>query len=156
MKEIERKFILKEFPESLARDAVEVRQGYITQPGDSVEVRLRQKGAKFLITCKTGSGMTREERESEIAPDIFENIWPMSDGRRIQKTRYKVSLPGDLTAEVDLFEEDLLGLRLCEVEFPNEAVALAFIPPEWFGKEVTDDPSYKNQQLAVNGLKGDE
>ncbi len=30
----------------------------------------------------------------------------------------------------------------------------AFVAPYWFGREVTDDPAYKNQRLAVSGLGG--
>ncbi|MDF7801241.1 CYTH domain-containing protein [Pontiellaceae bacterium B1224] len=152
MKEIERKFILKELPDSMGEEPVAVLQGYITEPDDSVEVRLRQKGSTYILTCKTGQGMTREEQESEIGEDLFQQFWPLTVGRRVCKVRYKVALPNALMAEIDIFEDSLAGLKLCEVEFPDEASALAFVPPAWFGREVTEDPAYKNKQLAIHGL----
>jgi adenylate cyclase len=39
-----------------------------------------------------------------------------------------------------------------EVEFESEAAAEAFTPPPWLGRDVTDEPGYKNQRLAVHGL----
>jgi len=69
----------------------------------------------------------------------------------VLKTRYFVPL-GDLTVEVDLYEGDLDGLVTAEVEFPDEASALAFEAPAWLGRDVTDDKRYGNRVLAVDGL----
>ena len=37
---------------------------------------------------------------------------------------------------------------LVEVEFETEEQANAFVPPEWFGKDVTFSGEYQNSQLA--------
>jgi adenylate cyclase len=39
-------------------------------------------------------------------------------------------------------------LRSAEVEFKTSKQAKAFSPPDWFGKEVTEDEEYKNAHLA--------
>ncbi|QRM33539.1 hypothetical protein [Microvirga sp. VF16] len=43
-------------------------------------------------------------------------------------------------------------LHLVTVEFASEAEARGFCPLEWFGPEVTADPRYTNQAIALRGL----
>ena len=61
------------------------------------------------------------------------------------------SLGHDLVAEVDLFEGDLAGLCLVEVEFASEDDANAFEAPDWFGRDVTAIKGWSNADLARNG-----
>ena len=49
---------------------------------------------------------------------------------------------------MDIFKEHLEGLKMVEVEFDNEDQALNFVPPEWFGKDVSDDHRFRNVNLA--------
>ena len=51
--------------------------------------------------------------------------------------------------ELDVFEDDLAPLLLAEVEFPDEASALSFTPPEWFGTDVTFSSEYHNSTLSL-------
>ena len=156
--EIERKFTLATGPDWLAECEREpIEQGYLAiEPGDGPEVRLRRKGSNTLLTVKLGSGLERAEEEIELARDQFEALWPLTEGRRVVKTRYAVPL-GELTIEVDVFEGGLAGLVTAEVEFDSEAASREFEPPEWMGEEVTGDGRYANETLAVEGLpKEDE
>ncbi|SFQ65525.1 CYTH domain-containing protein [Roseivivax halotolerans] len=150
--EIERKFLVKAEPDLGDATSVAVRQGYITRPGDSVSVRLRQKGAKFLLTVKSGEGLVREEHETRIEHGIFETFWPATEGRRVEKTRWTGALPKGETFEYDVFEGYHSPLRLVEVEFESRKAAEAFIPPDWFGTEVTGERAYSNEVLATEGL----
>jgi hypothetical protein len=43
-------------------------------------------------------------------------------------------------------------LHLVTVEFAADGEARAFRPLEWFGPEVTADPRYTNQSIALRGL----
>lgn len=54
--------------------------------------------------------------------------------------------------ELDRYREDLDGLLVAEVEFPDEEAADAFEPPEWFDEEVTGNKTYLNETLATKGL----
>lgn len=150
--EIERKFLIAAEPDLGAATSVAVRQGYVTRPGDSVSVRLRQKGEKFLLTVKSGQGLVREEHESRIEPGLFERFWPATEGRRVEKTRWTGALPGGETFEYDVFAGAHAPLRLVEVEFGSREAAEAFSPPDWFGAEVTGERGYSNEVLAVEGL----
>ena len=50
-------------------------------------------------------------------------------------------------------EEEFIheGLHLVEVEFPDTNAADTFLPPAWFGVDVSSDPRYRNSYLAFNG-----
>lgn len=150
MKEIERKFLVKgPLPDGLPSEPI--RQGYMTAASDSAEVRLRQKGDAFLLTVKSEGGLVRDEYEVAIGAVAFETLWPLTEGRRVEKTRYRGKLAGGLEFELDVFEGHLAPLMLVEVEFPSEEAAHAFVPPDWFGEDVTGDKRYRNRMLALSG-----
>jgi len=153
--EIERTFLVPEMPRLEDLRCERVRQGYVTRPGDSAQVRLRRKGGRYLITVKSGAGLSRNERETEIDPAAFEALWPATEGRRLEKLRRTGRLPGGPAFELDEFRGPLAPLRLVEVEFRDTDAARAFTPPDWFGREVTDDPRYTNAHLAAEGAPQD-
>lgn len=128
-----------------------IEQGYLAI-GEEVEVRLRRAGEKRLLTVKRGHGEVREEVEIEIGGEELERLWPLTAGRRLVKTRYRVPLNGRLEAEVDVFEGELAGLLMAEVEFGSERESRRFEPRPWLGVEVTGNDRYANQALAVDGL----
>lgn len=152
MKEIERKFLLTKMPEIDLQSTTCIRQGYISQSQDSVEIRLRRKGDAFFMTFKRGRGLVRDEVEIRINEADFQRLWPLTQGRQVEKRRSKTILENGLTVEIDQFSGALSGLLLCEVEFGDEARAGDFVPPQWFGTEVTEDGRYKNKSLAENGI----
>ncbi|MEX0364833.1 MAG: CYTH domain-containing protein [Ruegeria sp.] len=151
-REIERRFLVAALPDLSAARRAQVRQGYLTRPNDSTELRLRQMGGRYFLTLKDGEGLVRGEREVEITRQQFDTFWPETDGRRIEKERFTGALAGGLTFELDVFSGALTSLRMVEVEFPSEAEALSFTPPDWFGAEVTNHRRYRNRILAVEGL----
>ncbi len=150
--EIERKFLVTELPPELdSVVGISIRQGYVAIADSDFELRFRQKDSSFYQTIKQGSGLVRQEYEIELTRDQFKSLWPLTESRRIQKVRYKLPL-GDLICEVDIFGEPLKGLQLVEVEFDSVEQSNTFMPPDWFGNEVTEDRRYKNRQLALHGL----
>lgn len=124
--EIERKFLLDTPPAQLEdRAGVSIAQGYLAIE-KGVEIRLRKAGELLWLTAKRGSGRVREEVEVALEADQFEALWPLTEGRRVAKTRFRVPLEGGLCAEVDVYEGDLKGLVTAEVEFDDEAGDAAF------------------------------
>jgi CYTH domain-containing protein len=149
--EIERKFLVASLPRELdTSDGQRIRQGYVISE-DDMELRIRQKQTRYFQTIKMGKGLSRTEIEISLFPEQFKQLWPHTDGRRVSKTRYTMPL-GEHTAELDRFDDDLSGLLLVEVEFASEEAARRFIPPDWFGQDVTEDRRYKNKHLAVHGI----
>ena len=151
--EIERKFLITAVPDFIEDHPFEdIRQGYLAVDGDE-EVRIRQKGARFFETIKKGVGLQRIENEIQITKRQFDVLWPLTEGRRIEKRRYYVPYNSQ-RIEVDVFGGALANFVIAEVEFSSVAESEDFIPPEWFGMEVTNDERYKNKNLALNGLPG--
>jgi adenylate cyclase len=60
-------------------------------------------------------------------------------------------VPG-VTIELDVYHGQLEGLITAEIEFASAEAAAAFRPPAWLGREITDDPGYKNKRLATHGV----
>jgi CYTH domain-containing protein len=150
--EIERKFLVAEPPADLGeRDQVEFAQGYLAVGEDGSEVRLRRAGERLWLTVKRGAGMVRGEFEVALSAEQFDVLWPATEGRRLVKTRHAIPL-GELNIEFDVYAGGLAGLMVAEVEFPSVQAAREFLPPPWFGDEVTDDPRFKNRRLAERGL----
>jgi|ERR671930_1885428 CYTH domain-containing protein len=145
--EIERKFLVEQLPPELEdAPARRIDQGYLALD-EGAEVRLRRHGDELSLTVKGAGGLSRVEEAFDLDERQFQSLWPLTEGRRVEKTRHEV--PGGI--EVDVYEADLAGLVVAEVEFPSEDESAAFEPPTWFGEEVTEDQRYKNRALAVNG-----
>ncbi len=149
--EIERKFLVHDLPVDYeSYPSEEIEQGYIVVEGPA-EVRVRRRAGRTLLTVKSGSGRVRVEEEFAIDARRFASLWPLSDGRRVQKTRYRLPASNDLTIELDVYSGALAGLTVAEVEFSSEEQSDEFDPPDWFGRELTDDHRYANRTLAVDG-----
>jgi adenylate cyclase len=149
--EIERKFLLPEAPTWLAEArAVRIEQGYLAIE-EEVEIRLRRTEEERLLTAKRGHGEVREEIEIALDREQFDALWPLTESRRLTKTRHLVPIDNGLTAEVDVFEGELEGLVLGEVEFDSEEQSERFEPPAWIGDEIAGDARYAGQSLALHG-----
>jgi adenylate cyclase len=155
-REIERKFLVPEPPPDLGRwPSTRIEQGYLAVGADGTEARVRRRDGKATLTVKGGRGRSRAEEEIAIDDERFERLWPLTQGRRIEKTRYVIPAAAGRELEVDVYGGALAGLTVAEVEFAGEDEASAFEPPDWFGREVTDDARFKNQRLACDGAPVD-
>jgi adenylate cyclase len=130
-----------------------IRQGYVALDG-TIAVRVRQRGDRHVATVKGGRGSHRLEIEWDVSAEQFEALWPLTEGRRVEKARHELAL-GEVVAELDVFAGALAGLVLVEVEFPDDAALAGFEAPDWFGPEVTDDERYSNVALAIDGVPSD-
>ena len=155
--EIERKFLIPEPPADLASHPAEaIDQGYLASSPEGVEVRIRRKGEKCFLTVKHGAKLSRMEVELPISDVQFDELWPLTAGRRVRKVRHELPGPAGTTIELDVYGGELAGLHTADVEFPDEAAVHAFTPPAFFGREISGEPAYRNERLAREGLpKGD-
>ena len=92
--------------------------------------------------------MAREEYNLPLTQEAYEHLKPKTDGVIISKTRYVIPEKDGLTIELDIFDAPYQGLFLAEVEFSSKEEAISYIPPEWFGEEVTNSPKYHNSTLS--------
>lgn len=144
--EIERKYLVKYLPENLEKfEQKRISQGYIcTNP----VVRIRRSNEDYYLTYKSRGLMAREEYEMPLTAETFEHMLPKIDGILIDKIRYMIPLNEKHVAELDVFQGKLAPLRLVEVEFESIEEANAFVPPVWFGDDVTNSGEYHNSNLS--------
>ena len=141
--EIERKFLIKELPDLTKFENKHITQGYLnTNP----VVRVREDGEKYYLTYKGKGLLAREEANLPLTKEAFEHLIEKSDGKIIRKTRYLIPLT-PYTIELDIFEGDHAPLIMAEVEFPSVEEANAFVAPDWFGEDVTQNPKYHNSNM---------
>jgi CHAD domain-containing protein/CYTH domain-containing protein len=148
--EIERKYLLRELPAAVVDvPAVEMAQGYL--PGERLSERLRHvssaEGERWYRTLKAGTGLRRIEIEEETTREVFDGLWPLTEGRRLEKKRRRVQQDG-FTWEIDEFRDR--DLVLAEIELPTETTSVA--PPDWLQpyvvRDVTGEQEYQNYTLA--------
>lgn len=161
--EIERKYLLSGRPDiPAAAEVWRIEQGYLPpSPTGSAFVddgtirygRLRRTvmpdgSSDCTHTMKQGVGLVREEHQRFISQEEFDKHWPRTAGRRLRKSRHRVR-EGDLTWEVDVFEEP--DLVLAEVELPAPTTPIHM--PDWLRpfvvRDVTDEPAYVNSAIAA-------
>ena len=150
--EIERKWLadgkaLPFRPESFPH--TDIVQNYLSF-SPTLRIRMLDGGKSCILTMKSASGadgLEREEYEIPITKEQYFRLLPKTEGRSIEKTRYRIP-DGDGVLELDIFRGELSGLVLLEREFTSREEALSYVPPAWAGREVTREKTYRNAFLA--------
>ena len=147
--EIERKYLIKnldqlpfhlnDYPHH------EIEQAYLnTEP----VIRIRRQDQDYYLTYKSKGLMAREEYNLPLNAESYMHLLEKADGNILTKTRYEIPLGNHLIIELDIFHGKFDGLILAEIEFPNMEEAESFIPPEYFGEDVTFSTEYHNSTLS--------
>ena len=143
--EIERKFLIKNMPDNLEQYKYhDIEQAYLCT---SPVVRIRKQDDEYYLTYKSKGMMAREEYNLPLGREGYEHLLPKADGNILTKGRYLIPLDDGHMVELDVFDGVKKGLIMAEVEFESEEAAKEFIPPEWFGEEVTYDSRYHNSNM---------
>ncbi len=145
--EIERKFLIKQLPADLKTYPFRLlEQGYLNT--DPV-VRVRKEDDEYYLTYKGKGFLAREEYNLPLNADAYAHLIGKADGNIIRKKRYRIPIDGTgLTIELDIFDAPFAPLILAEVEFESIDQAHGFVPPEWFGEDVTENREYSNSYLS--------
>lgn len=146
--EIERKFLIeqKNLPKNLEDYPCQhIEQGYLcTDP----VVRIRRQNDTYILTYKSKGLLAREEYNLPLTQEAYEHLKSKADGIVLSKKRYVIPERDGLSIELDVFLAPYEGLLLAEVEFPSEEAAKSYVPPAWFGEDVTYSTKYHNSTLS--------
>lgn len=146
--EIERKFLVNTPPDNYASYPFhQIEQAYLcTEP----VIRIRREDESYYLTYKSKGLLSREEYNLPLTKEAYDHLLTKADGNILTKKRYLLPVEGrpELTIEFDVFEGKFSGLMLAEVEFATEEDAKAFLPPDWFSKDVTFSGEYQNSRLS--------
>lgn len=147
--EIEKKYLVNILPDNLSSYPHRtIEQGYLsTEP----VIRIRKDGEKYELTYKSKGLMIREEYNLPLTRSSYEHLKTKIDGYLITKERYNIPYDNHLTIELDCFVGEFSPLILAEVEFSDEKSANEFVPPDWFGEDVTFSSDYQNSSLSQKG-----
>ena len=151
-KEIERKFLVSgdDWRKRSGR-AKEIQQAYLTlNERISLRVRIVGKSKAYLTIKSPLSRGSRLEFEYPIPFKDAGELMKLRKGRLIKKRRHLLRA-GKRTIEIDVFKGDHRGLVIAEVELPTKRTK--FIPPDWLGREVTEQKKYNNANLAQQSWK---
>lgn len=149
--EIERKYLVSTLPSGLQECRhVDMEQCYLSS---SPTLRIRKAGDACVMTFKRNfpnacGAVSNVEIEFPLPADKYHELREERMSGIVEKTRYYLPV-GAFTAELDLFHGSHEGLRMVEVEFPTLAESVSFVPPAWFGREVSADKRYRNAALAA-------
>lgn len=145
--EIERKYLISKPPADYETYPFHlIEQAYLST--DPV-VRIRKEDETYYLTYKSKGHMEREEYNLPLNAGSYDHLLKKADGHILTKKRYLIPMEGtDLTIELDIFEGRFKGLMLAEVEFKERKEAEDFIPPAWFGRDVTFTGEYQNSKLS--------
>lgn len=156
--EIERKYLIA-YPDVKALEKlpncrrVEIVQTYLKCESDEEEVRIRQRGYDgnyiyFKTRKRRISDLKRIEVEERLTQEEYLSLLVQADPayRPIHKQRYCLSDNG-LYYEIDVYPE-WQDKAMMEVELHSDTQKVVFPDCVKVIREVTDDPSYSNHNLA--------
>lgn len=154
--EIERKFLLPEFPSPLVEEAKlkvlseqRIEQTYLAID-ENQELRVRRivdldsGEVTYTHTFKLGNGLLREEIEYSISESIYGQVIKAFGFVPLTKNRITAEWNGRVI-EIDTYDQ--IELSVLEVEFDSEEAANTFQAPDWFGKDISSERQYSNKKV---------
>ncbi len=151
MIEFEKTFLPKYLPKDLQRyPSKEIVDMYIPASDAHPYLRLRKNGDRYEITKKfpVKDGDSSEQEEHTIAlREVEFNDLLKADGKMVRKIRYQYPL-GSHAAEIDLFQDDLQGLVVVDIEFKTAEEKDGFQMPEFCLADVTQEKAFAGGMLC--------
>jgi len=150
MREIERKFLIKNLPN--LENISEIKyERYFLKISNNKEIRIQKKWNIYEKETKTKlCHLEYEKIKQEISENDFNNLKKDSIWE-IYRSSYKISEnPG---VSIKIYSWKFLWLSRLEVEFWSESEAKEFQPESWYWKEITGTSLAKDSELVKLSLK---
>ncbi|MDK2898871.1 MAG: hypothetical protein PWQ10_58 [Patescibacteria group bacterium] len=153
--ELEKTYLAKSLPIGIKEArSVLIHDVYIPESVAHAHLRLRQKDDSYVITKKypvVGNDSSKQyEYTIELEKDEFMALAKCSN-KDFTKRRYFMDLDG-FPAEIDVYQDKLLGLVVIDFEFNNEADKDTFITPDFVLADVTQDEAIAGGFLAGKSI----
>ena len=146
-----RTFLLSALPEAAqAAGASDIAAGWL--PGEHILEALTRThdaaGTRWVRSLRAALGPHRLELEEELTPELGEALWPLTEGRRLSKRRFRVP-DGNAAWEIDEYPGRGVVLARAPHELPAELL------PEWIEpfvlREVSGERGFEDATLARQG-----
>jgi len=146
--EQEKTYLAKFLPEDLDKyPKKEIVDIYYPKEAVHAVLRLRKNGSKYELTKKTDIGDDKSQKLEQTVP-LDENEYlalAHASGKKVSKVRYYYPYQG-LTAEIDVFQDELSGLVEVDFEFNDIGKLKEFEIPDFCLVDVT------NEDFAAGGM----
>ncbi len=140
--ELERTYLAKFLPEDLKdKEYIVVSDAFFPEETVHPRLRLRKRGDKYEITKKTPVDGTDSSKQIENTIPLTEDEYldlVKAGGKKFCKRRYLYPYQGR-NAEIDVYQDDLLGLVVVDFEFDNETDKDNFEMPDFCLADVTQE-----------------
>lgn len=144
MKEIERKFLVKELPDLSKIKPVKQERYYIKQELDK-QVRIQRKDNSYEMESKNYLGPLQYEKVKQtISKDTFE-MYKKGCQKGIFRDSYLICVKPIIT--IKQYHGDYEGFTRVEIEFDTLEQACTYNLPNWIGKEITNTPLGLDSEL---------
>lgn len=145
MHEIERKFIVSTLPDLSQIQPLEYER-YFLHISPTSELRIQRKGDRYELERKVSQEEIIDQKyKLPLSQEEFEELKKLCTKGLSRRSYIIEDIPG---ASLKIYNNVYDGLIRAEVEFLTKEEAEAFIPPEWFGREITGMPLAKDKKLV--------
>lgn len=128
---------------------------YLPSTSKHPNLRIRKNGNKYEMTKKSpvkeGDSSHQTENTIPLIPEEFSEL-SLLPGKRVEKRRYLYQ-EGKYKYEVDVFQGDLKGLVLVDVEFSSNEEKGVFVRPAWVLADVTQEEFVAGGMLCGKSYK---
>lgn len=151
MEELELTYLAKYLPDDLADfPSTIVADIYLPAASPHPTLRLRRRGDGFEMTKKTpiaeGDRSCQIEQTIALTPLEYDALSTVA-GKKVEKRRYRYGYDG-VTYEIDVFDGELAGLVLIDVEFSSREAKDRFTPPPFCLADVTQEDAIAGGMLC--------
>ncbi|MDO8676040.1 MAG: hypothetical protein Q7K16_00030 [Candidatus Azambacteria bacterium] len=151
MKQIERErvFLVKELPTDINKyEPVPISVGDFFESNSTDALKIKQKGDNcYLVKKETNTAHERVEHIIDIKRGEYDVLVKCAVQFH-RKNRY-IYPYGKYACEIDYYLDRLDGYVRVEVEFDNDEDMHDFMPPEWFGEEITEISHEIHENLGL-------
>lgn len=155
MIEFELTYLAKYLPDLSNCKSKEIIDLYIPESKRHPDLRIRKNGDKYEMTKKhpinDEDSSIQEENTIILEKEEFEALIK-SPGKLVRKIRYYYPYQGKI-AEVDVFQDNLKGLVLVDIEFNDEKEKNSFKTPDFCLPEITQEEFIAGGMLAGKSYK---
>ena len=149
--ELEKTYLIKYLPEGFeGLPFVEIKDIYIPKETEHPTLRIRKNGDKYEITKKQPTqGLDSSEQYENTVPLAKEEYLALENiqGKQSRKFRYYYEYQG-LKAEIDVFQDDLIGLITVDFEFKEKKEKDNFAMPEFCLTDITQDKCFAGGMIC--------
>ena len=143
MIELEKTYLAKKLPDGLVDcEFKEIIDVYVPKAHPHPKIRLRKNGDKFELTKKQPLDENDASRQKEqtiiLTQEEFDFLNLQLDGKKVRKLRYFYDYDG-LTAEFDIFQDELEGLVVVDFEFESLNEKDNFKMPDFCLVDITQE-----------------